>query len=75
MGDAMTINRVKGNLVVGKGTAEQVDTQVYTVGLVTVGVFAVVVGLWSLASLVGGLLASGGPGGLVKGWLTAVFGV
>jgi small-conductance mechanosensitive channel len=33
------------------------------------------IGLWAVASFVGGLLASGGPLGLVQGWFSAVIGV
>jgi len=40
-----------------------------------VAIFGVIVGLWSLASLVGGLVSSGGPLGLVGNWFKAVFGL
>jgi hypothetical protein len=40
-----------------------------------VAVFGVIVGLWSLASLVGGLVASGGPLALVGNWFKAVSGM
>lgn len=51
------------------------DSQVYTVGLVAVGISACAIGLWAFASLIGGMAASGGPVGLVTGWFKAVFGL
>lgn len=53
----------------------KVDTQVYTVGLAVVGVSACAIGLWAAASLVGGMIASGGPLALIADWFTAVFGI
>ena len=34
-----------------------------------------IIGLWSLAALVGGLIAAGGPLGLVKGYFSALAGI
>ncbi len=34
-----------------------------------------IIGLWSLAALVGGLIAAGGPWGLVKGYFSALAGI
>lgn len=53
----------------------KVDTQIYTVGLTVIGISACAIGLWSAASLVGGMIASGGPIALVADWFKAVFGM
>lgn len=52
-----------------------VGTEVSKVSMTVVAVFGVIVGLWSLASLVGGLVASGGPLALVGNWFKAVSGM
>lgn len=51
------------------------DTQIYSAGLVVVGLSACAIGLWAFASLLGGMVNSGGPLGLVSGWFKAVFGL
>jgi len=43
------------------------------IGIITV--IAALVGLWSLACLVGGIKAAGGPVALASAWLGAVTGV
>ena len=57
------------------GTTSDVGTEVSKVSISVVAVFGVIVGLWSLASLVGGLVSSGGPLALVGDWFKAVFGM
>ncbi len=42
------------------------------IGLITIVVLAVIIGGWSLASLIGGVIAAGGVGNLILGWMTAV---
>lgn len=54
-------------------TDMRVDTQVYAAGLSVVGVFACAVVLWAAASLIGGMIASGGPLALLADWFSAVF--
>ena len=56
-------------------TTSDVGTEVSKVSISVVAVFGVIVGLWSLASLVGGLVSSGGPLALVGDWFKAVFGM
>jgi hypothetical protein len=56
-------------------TRVNVDSQVYTVGLTVIGVSACAIGLWAVASLIGGMAASGGPVALVADWFKAVFGM
>ncbi len=36
---------------------------------------AALIGLWSLAALIGGLIAAGGPFGLIKGYFQALAGM
>ncbi len=62
-------NKVDAGEMVGVGT------EVSKVSVTVVAVFGVIVGLWSLASLVGGLVASGGPLALVGNWFKAVSGM
>lgn len=50
-------------------------TEVSKVSIALVGVFAAIVGLWSLACIVGGIVSSGGVGGLLSGWFKAVTGM
>jgi len=65
-------------------TKNRVDSQVRTetafdvVGKSTITVMggaSLMIGLWAIASFVGGLMVSGGPLGLVQGWFGAVIGV
>jgi hypothetical protein len=56
-------------------TAQNVTTEVSRVGIITVAAFGALVGLWSLACLVGGLSASGGPLAFVGDWFKAVTGM
>lgn len=51
------------------------DTKIYSVTLAVVGLFASAVGIWAFACLVGGMIAGGGPLGLVTGWFKAVNGL
>jgi hypothetical protein len=57
-------------------TAERSDaaTEVSKVSITVVGVFATIVGLWSLACIVGGIMSSGGVSELVSAWFKAVAG-
>jgi hypothetical protein len=59
------------------GVSEQssVSTEVSKVSITSVAVLGVAVGLWSLACLVGGLVASGGPLQLAGDWFRAVTGM
>lgn len=55
-------------------TNDKVDVQVARVGFVIIGISSCAIGLWALASLVGGMVASGGPVALAANWLKAVIG-
>lgn len=54
--------------------AARARTEVSIGTLATLGAASAIIGLWSVACLVGGLIAGGGPVGLMKGWFTAVSG-
>jgi hypothetical protein len=55
-------------------TDGKVDEQILKVGFVAIGVSSCALGLWAAASLVGGMVASGGPLALVVNWFRAVTG-
>jgi hypothetical protein len=59
----------------GVGAAGGVGTEVSKVSISVVAIFGVIVGLWSLACLVGGLVSSGGPLSFAGNWFKAVFGL
>lgn len=71
----MKVKTAVNTSIAGTQSDIKVDSQVYTVGLSVVGISACAVGLWAAASLVGGLIASGGPLALVGDWSKAVFGM
>lgn len=48
--------------------------EVSKISITVVGAFATIVGLWSLACIVGGIMSSGGVGELVSAWFSAVTG-
>jgi hypothetical protein len=52
-----------------------VSTEVSKVSIGFVAILGVAVGLWSLACIIGGLAASGGPLKLVSAWFQAVTGM
>lgn len=61
-----------GTKVSEKGS---VSAEVSKVSMTFVAILGTAVGLWSLACIVGGLVASGGPLNLVGDWLKAVTGM
>lgn len=52
-----------------------VTTEVSKVSVTVVAILGVAVGVWSLACIIGGLAASGGPLALVGDWFKAVTGM
>lgn len=50
-------------------------TEASRVGIYTLGIVSLAIGLWGFAALVGGLVASGGPLSLVGNWFKAVAGL
>lgn len=55
-------------------TDSKVDEQVMKVGFAALCIGSCAIGVWSLISLAGGMIASGGPLALVANWFTAVLG-
>ena len=55
-------------------TNDKVDVQVSKVGFAVIGITSCAIGLWAFASLVGGMVASGGPVALIANWFKAVIG-
>ncbi len=53
---------------------EKADVQVARVSFAVIGISSCAIGLWAVASLVGGMVASGGPVALAANWLKAVIG-
>ncbi|MEE4164548.1 MAG: hypothetical protein V2I35_01015 [Desulfocapsaceae bacterium] len=50
-------------------------TEVSKVGVFTIAAFGAIVGLWSVACIIGGMVASGGPLAFVGAWFKAVTGM
>ncbi len=50
-------------------------TEVSKVGIITIAAFGALVGLWSVACIIGGMAASGGPLAFVGAWFKAVTGM
>lgn len=55
-------------------TNSKVDEQVMKVGVVAIGLASCAIGIWSLACLASGVIASGGPLALVGNWVKAIIG-
>ncbi len=67
--------KVQQKVETGAATNRDAATEISKVGVFTVAAFAVVVGLWSVALVVGGMAASGGPLAFVGDWFRAVSGM
>jgi hypothetical protein len=72
MANGTRIQRREGTRATDKGS---VSTEVSKVSITFVAILGVAVGLWSLACIVGGLAASGGPLKLVGDWVKAETGM
>jgi hypothetical protein len=55
-------------------TDDKVDVQISKVGFAVIGLSSCAIGIWAAASLLGGMIASGGPIALVASWFKAVIG-
>ncbi len=55
-------------------TDDKVEVQISQVGFAVVGLSSCAIGIWAVASLLGGMIASGGPVALVANWVKAVIG-
>ena len=56
-------------------TAVDTRAEVSRGAMISINTAGAVIGLWSLASLVGGMVAAGSPVALVKAWFSAVAGM
>ena len=50
-------------------------SEVSKVGILTIAAFAALVGAWSVACIIGGMAAAGGPLAFVGAWFKAVTGM
>ncbi len=55
-------------------TDDRVEAQISKVGFAVIGLSSCAIGIWAAASLLGGMVASGGPIALLANWLKAVIG-
>ncbi|NNK95926.1 MAG: hypothetical protein HKP41_16375 [Desulfobacterales bacterium] len=67
--------KVKQKEQVNATVTESSATEVSKVGIITVAAFGGLVGLWSLASIIAGMAASGGPLAFIGDWFRAVSGM
>ena len=56
-------------------TAVSVQAEISRGAAATMGAVGAVIGLWSFASLVGGLVVAGGPISLAQSWFGAIVGM
>ncbi len=56
------------------GTDSKVEVQISQVGFAVIGLSSCAIGIWAVASLLGGMIASGGPVALIANWFRAVIG-
>lgn len=67
--------RVKQKTTAGSAARQDTATEISKVGVLTVAAFGAVVGLWSVALIIGGMSASGGPLAFIGDWFKAVTGM
>jgi len=67
--------KVQQTAVRGAASTQDSATEISRIGIVTVAAFGAVVGVWSLACIIGGMAASGGPLAFVGDWVKAVTGM
>lgn len=67
--------KVEQKVAAGSTSTETTTTEISKVGIITVAAFGALVGLWSLACIIGGMAASGGPLAFVGDWFKAVTGM
>lgn len=67
--------KVQENTKTTISTQTDAATEVSKIGVITIAAFGAVVGLWSVACIIGGMAASGGPLAFVGAWFKAVTGM
>lgn len=55
-------------------TKVQLDTELSKVGISAMASVSGLIGIWALASMIGGLISSDGPLAFVSSWFSAVIG-
>lgn len=68
-------SKIQGKSEIQVSERGSVSTEVSKVSITFVAILGVAVGLWSLACIVAGLAASGGPVQLISSWFKAVTGM
>ena len=71
----MTHSKVNVKAIDGKQEREAIGEELNVVALGFTGLSGAVVGMWSLACVVGGIISEGGVVGLARTWLSAVTGL
>lgn len=72
--NATTKKAATGSRATTLETAEAVS-EISRIGIVGLGTTSALIGLWSLACMIGGLVESGGPLSFIKSWYGAIIGV
>ena len=67
--------KAKNRARTGVDTSVQIQAEVSRGAVRALNIAGVIVALWVAACIVGGMIASGGPIGLIKGWFAAVTGL
>ena len=67
--------KVQENTKATISTRTDAATEVSKIGVITIAAFGALVGLWSVACIIGGMAASGGPLAFVGAWFKAVTGM
>ncbi len=67
--------KVQQKTATGSAAKQDVTTEISKVGILTVAAFGALVGLWSVALIIGGMAASGGPLAFIGDWFRAVTGM
>jgi len=70
-----TLTKQKSATTEQENTTSNVSAEVDKVIVVSIAAFAGLVGIWSVACMVGAMVQSGGPFELIKGWFRAVSGM
>lgn len=70
-----TTNQSVAKTKTNEQTVDYVQAEISSGAAATLGVTGAVIGMWSLASIVGALVVTGGPISLAQSWFGAVIGI
>lgn len=68
---------MKNNAAVTKETSvvkENINVEISKVSAAAIGIASILIGCWAVATLISGMISTGGPMALVKGFITAISG-